>query len=280
LAKVNARKLPVGILQREADRRYDLGPTATDLGLGELEAVRLYDADAVLRAGNGIQDRLAAHLDESLDLGAGPAAVDVELEIDVGDDRVVEGVAGRGEHLIDGGARLGVIAVQDAQQGLALLGRGAPVDDMQAFALALMDRTGPAEDARASEPVKPRRAVKALLNVEDRQAPAVAVRRQGVELARAAIIAIAVAELAPLDLPRDHLCTSSDRSTGAIEACKNRSLQERGGIMAPNQPGTSSEGLRCSLELGEVSRRLRRRRARRGHRRFGFAKGTPHARHE
>jgi hypothetical protein len=72
LAKVNPRKLPVGILQRGADRRYDLGPTATDLGLGELEAVRLYDADAVLRDGNGIQDRLAAHLDESLDLSPIP----------------------------------------------------------------------------------------------------------------------------------------------------------------------------------------------------------------
>src|SRR6187397_727761 len=91
----------------------------------------------------------------------------------------------------------------------------ARVDDMEAFALALMDRTRPAEDACASQPVEPRRAVKALLNVEDSQTPAVAVSWQSVELARAAIIAIAVAELTPLDLPPDHGRPSSTPHSGS-----------------------------------------------------------------
>src|SRR5262245_63505281 len=85
---------------------------------------------------------------------------------------------------------------------------------MQTFAHALTYRTLPAEDACASQPVEPRRAVKALLNVENSQAPAVAVRRQSVELARAAIIAITVAELAPLDLPLDHGMPSSAPHSG------------------------------------------------------------------
>src|SRR6185312_16025930 len=86
---------------------------------------------------------------------------------------------------------------------------------MEAFALALMDRIRPAEDACASQPVKPRRAAKALLNVEDSQTPAVAVSWQSVELARAAIIAIAVAGLAPLDLPLDHGMPSSTPHSGS-----------------------------------------------------------------
>src|SRR5262249_54919675 len=92
LTKVDMGKLPIRIFECEADWRRDLGPAAANLGLGELEAVGLHNAHAVLRAGDGVQDRLAAHLDESLDLGARPAAVDVELEIDVCDDRVVESV--------------------------------------------------------------------------------------------------------------------------------------------------------------------------------------------
>src|SRR5262245_53156811 len=113
LTKMDMGKLPISIFEC-ADRRRDLGPAAANLGLGELEAVGPHNAHAVLRAGDGVQDRLAAHLDESLDLGARPAAVDVKLEIDVCDDRVVESVAGRGEHLVHGGARLGVLAAQDA----------------------------------------------------------------------------------------------------------------------------------------------------------------------
>src|SRR4029078_13000559 len=47
------------------------------------------------------------------------------------------------------------------------------------------------------------------------QPPAVAVSWQSVELARAAIIAIAVAELAPLDLPLDHGMPSSTPHSGS-----------------------------------------------------------------
>jgi hypothetical protein len=67
-----------------------------------------------------------------------------------------------------------------------------------------MNGTGPPENASAAEPIELRRAVKALLDVEYRQSPAVAVGRKRVELAGAAVIAVAVAEFPPLDLPFDH----------------------------------------------------------------------------
>src|SRR5262249_39329078 len=94
LAKMHVGKLPIGVFKREADRPSDFGPAAADLRLRELEAVRLHDTYAVLSAGDRVQDRLASHLDQVLDLGARLAAIDVELEIDIGDGRLVEGVAG------------------------------------------------------------------------------------------------------------------------------------------------------------------------------------------
>jgi hypothetical protein len=96
--------------------------------------------------------------------------------------------------------------MQDAQQGLALLWRRTPVDNVPAFAFE--DGAGPTEDAGGAETVEPRRAVKALLDVEYREPAAMPVRRQRVELVGAAIVAIAAAEFPSLDLPRDHLSTS------------------------------------------------------------------------
>jgi hypothetical protein len=117
-------------------------------------------------------------------------------------------------------------ALCDAQQGLALLWRRTPVDNVPAFAFAFMDGAGPTEDAGRAQTVEPRRAVKALLDVEYRQPAAMPVRRQRVELAGAAIVAIAVAEFPPLDLPRDHL------STSLIEPPGTAILEEAGAIMA------------------------------------------------
>ena len=80
--------------------------------------------------------------------------------------RLVQRVAGRGEDLEHGGAGLGVLAAQDAQQRLALRRRGALVDDVHAFAFAFVDGAGPAEDPGGAQPVEPRRAVEAGLDVE------------------------------------------------------------------------------------------------------------------
>ena len=117
------------------------------------------------------------------------------------DDRLVQRVAGRGEDLEHRGAGIGVLAPQDAQQRRALLGRGAPVNDMHALAVALVDGPWPAKDPGGSQPVEPRRPVEAGLDVEHGETPAMAVGRQRIELAWAAIVAIAVAEFAPFDLP-------------------------------------------------------------------------------
>src|SRR5262245_64961665 len=56
LAKMDMRKLPVSVFESEADRPSDLGPAASNLGFGEVEAVRLNYGHAVLRASDRIDD--------------------------------------------------------------------------------------------------------------------------------------------------------------------------------------------------------------------------------
>src|SRR5438552_3176693 len=91
--------------------------------------------------------------------------------------------------------------------------------------MALVNGTRPAKDARCPQPVEPRGAVEALLDVEHCETAAVSVRRQGVELARTAIGAVAVAELAAFDLPRGHACKpfiSGYVSKGSLRPLKRR----------------------------------------------------------
>src|SRR5262249_286030 len=61
----------------------------------------------------------------------------------------------------------------------------------------------PAEDADKTQTVQPRLAVMALIDLHCRDREAVAIGRQGVELARAAIAAIAIYEFTGLDGPID-----------------------------------------------------------------------------
>jgi hypothetical protein len=76
-----------------------------------------------------------------------------------------------------------------------------------------MDGAGPAEDRRGTQAIKPRASVKALLDVEHGEPAAVAMGGEGVELAGATVVAVAVAEFAAFDFPLGHGGTSSDIGT-------------------------------------------------------------------
>src|SRR5262245_41929636 len=135
-------KLPVSIFEFESDRAHRPRRTASDLGLGELEAIGLHDADAVLGASNRIEDRRALRFNHAVDLGLGGAAVDIDLDIDIGDDRLMHLVAGRDEDVEYRGSGLGVLASQDAEQGSPLLGCRAAVEHLLALAFALINGAG------------------------------------------------------------------------------------------------------------------------------------------
>src|SRR5262245_29357825 len=85
LAEMQFAELPVRIVQFVGDRSGGLGPAAADLGLLELEAAHRFDADAMLRAGNRVHDRLAALFDVARHLEPRHALVDVDVEVDVGE---------------------------------------------------------------------------------------------------------------------------------------------------------------------------------------------------
>src|SRR5262249_10351255 len=160
---------------------------APDLGDRELEALGLLDAYAVLGAGHRIEDRGPAHLEQASDAAARRACLDVDLEVDVGEDGLVQHVAGGGEDLEHGGAGLGVLAVQDGAQRAALRRRGVLVDDVEALAAAEMDRSRPAEYGGSAQAVEARRTVIALFDLEHGEPAAMPLRRQRVELARTAV---------------------------------------------------------------------------------------------
>src|SRR5262249_29795178 len=153
LAEMDAGELAVSIGQLVADRPVRLRPSTPDFGTRELKAIRLLDAHSVLRACDGIHNGGAAHLQHPFDSRACRAAVDVELKLDIRDDRLVQQVARRAKDLEHRRPRLGILTLQDADQSVALLRYRAPVDDLQSFALAFMDRARPAKDRRRTQAV-------------------------------------------------------------------------------------------------------------------------------
>src|SRR5262249_32722775 len=111
----------------------------------------------------------------------------------------------------DGCSWLRVLPADNAQQCTTLrLGRPL-VDHDCRFTFALMNSARPAEDADEFQTIKFRYAMVTPLNFHARYRPAMTVSRQSVELARAAVGAVAVDELASVNRPVrvDHLQPSS-----------------------------------------------------------------------
>src|SRR5262249_36485675 len=92
-------------------------------------------------------------------------------------------------------------AGHDLEQRVALRGIGALVDDELQGAVALVHRTGPAGHHHHPQPVEPHGAEMPLLDLVGDRGAAIPVGRQGVELTRTTIIAVAVGEFRRLDPP-------------------------------------------------------------------------------
>ena len=155
---MNAGELSVTVGELIGDGALRFRPAASDFRFGKFETVGLNDADAMLGARNRIQNRLAPHFQYAIDAGAGAARVNIHLEVDSGEERCMQRIAGRGEDVEDRGEGLGVFPAQDACERLALCGGGAFVDDVNAFAFALVNWPGPAKDSRGAKAIEPRRA--------------------------------------------------------------------------------------------------------------------------
>src|SRR5262249_10762495 len=96
-----------------------------------------------------------------------------------------------------------LLARQDFEQCVALRGIGTLVDDDLHGAITLVHRRRPMPCSRHPQSVEPHLAEITLLDLPCPRRFAETVCRQGVELARASVRAIAVGELGRLDAPFD-----------------------------------------------------------------------------
>src|SRR6185436_1931272 len=87
---------------------------------------------------------------------------------------------------------------------VALRVAGLLVDEGDGLAVAFMNRPRPLEDGGDAQPAQVGRAVLAAIDLDARHRVAMALVRQCVELAVAAVLAGAVDEFAAFDFPRRH----------------------------------------------------------------------------
>src|SRR3954453_3941132 len=103
-----------------------------------------------------------------------------------------------------GRERIGVLAGHDLEQCVPLVVVGALVNKGERLAVPFVDRSGPFEDRADLQTVQTRVAMLSFIDLDSGDGVAMALIRQAVELAVAAIIAGAVDELASLELPIGH----------------------------------------------------------------------------
>src|SRR5215469_14528411 len=186
----------VGIREIELDAPMRLCPAAADFGNGEFEPVGEVDARRIWLVGHGIHDRLTARFDDSGHHKSGLAAGDIDVEVDLGEDRFVNLLEGRTKYLKDRCARLGVLAAHDSENGLALRWSGALIDDRLDLAMSFVNGTRPREQGAKAQSVEFGIAVMTLVNPNGDHRHTIAVSRQRIELARAAVCAIAMRKIA------------------------------------------------------------------------------------
>src|SRR5580692_3624393 len=175
LAEIDVGELRVGIGELDRHRLRYGGPAAPHLGERIFESVRDIDADAILRAGDRILDRLAAALGDAAHDQPALTGVDVDVEVDGGENGFVEFLKRRREHLKDGGAGLGILAAEDAQERPALRLARPLVDHDRRFTFALVNGARPAEDANKTYAVEPGVAVITLVDLHAGHGLAIAV---------------------------------------------------------------------------------------------------------
>src|SRR5262245_2715097 len=109
-------KLRVGIGKVEPDRTLRLGPATTDFRKRVFEAIGHLESHAMLGPGHRMEARRAPPLGYARDRDSSLAGFDVGFEFDPSKNRLVELLEGRGEHLEDRRARLGILPSKNPQQ--------------------------------------------------------------------------------------------------------------------------------------------------------------------
>src|SRR5262249_37801551 len=139
MAQMQLVELAVAVLELDPELAVRPRKAAADLGDPELEAVRQVDAHAVLRPLR-VDDRLAARLDQARDGDARAPRGDVAGEVDRREERREDAAQRAVIYIEVRRAGLGILALEDPAQRVALGRVGAGVDHDLPGPVALVDR--------------------------------------------------------------------------------------------------------------------------------------------
>src|SRR3954469_17910337 len=89
LGKIQFAEMTVRVGQLHHQRIFGFGPTPPDLSQMEFKTIGIVDADAMLCSGDRIDNGFAARRHIAGDAQFCPAAIDIDLEVDVGKDGLV-----------------------------------------------------------------------------------------------------------------------------------------------------------------------------------------------
>jgi len=197
-------ELCIALDQIQFDSARGLGRAATHLRQFIFEPVRQVDTCAMGVACDRIEDRLADAVNHTRHQQPRRAFVHIDLELN-GLDQGFQPCRRHGvEHGPHSGHGFGLLAAHDLFERVALRLVGVFRNDQLPCAVALVDGSGPAPHAGCQQSVQLDVAEMPFIDLIAARRAAIAVRRQRVELARAAIVAVAVNELTSPDTPVNH----------------------------------------------------------------------------
>src|SRR6185437_9013676 len=139
IVQVQMRELRIALLQFDGDLPARAARSGDDLRDLVLEAARQVDACPLLGAGDGIADGLPIDIESILDAHFAAPRLDVHLEFDRRKNRLEYLLERRREHGEHGREGVRVLARDDLEERLALLGARARVDEYLRLAVALVN---------------------------------------------------------------------------------------------------------------------------------------------
>src|SRR6516225_3451906 len=198
LFDLRQRAMALGDAELDPGGALDAG--AGDLGPVMLEPFGHHDLNAMLGAGYRVPDWLRLGLQHTRNRNPRGAPAQVERDLDRRKDRVEHFRHDQAED-VKKRALSRVLAGEDLEQGVALLGGRALIDDRLQCAVALMQRARKVDHDKEAQVVEPGAAEMATLDPHTGEALAVAVCRPRIEITRTAKGAVAVLDPIAAETP-------------------------------------------------------------------------------
>src|SRR5688572_8130209 len=195
-------EMKVGILEVESNRGHRLRCPAGDLGDVEFDSVRQADENVMFSPGRRALDRTGRGFQYARDDDAGLSPFDIRVELERFEERRVNGARhGR----IDPPVRralAGLFAIHDGRKRVPLPVVRPLIENSLTFTVALVDGPRPPIEECGTEAIERYVSKASLIDPNGGEAAAVSMCRTGrLELTRTGVIATAITDLDPFDVP-------------------------------------------------------------------------------